>query len=52
MIKPKDFIKALKKAKVKFVTGVPDSLLKEVCVCIDNEFPKKKHIIAVIGGRS
>ena len=50
MIKPIDFIKALRKAKIKFVTGVPDSLLKEVCACIDKNFSKNKHIIATNEG--
>ena len=50
MIKPTDFVKALKKAKIRFVTGVPDSLLKEVCACIVKKFPKNKHIVATNEG--
>ena len=41
MIKPIEFLNALKKAKIQFVTGVPDSLLKEICACIDKNFSKK-----------
>jgi phosphonopyruvate decarboxylase len=50
MIKPIDFVKALNKTKIRFVTGIPDSLLKEVCGCIDKRFGKNKHIIATNEG--
>ena len=50
MIKPIEFLNALKKAKIQFVTGVPDSLLKEICACIDKIFSKKNHIIATNEG--
>lgn len=45
MINVKKFIKELKKNNINFYTGVPDSLLKEIC----NEFDKKnssQHILA------
>ena len=42
MIKPQIFLNALKKVKIKFLTGVPDSLLKDICACIDEKFPKRK----------
>ena len=50
MIDSNDFIKALKKSDIDFVTGVPDSLLKDVCACITNEFSSDKHIIATNEG--
>ena len=50
MIKPDIFLNALKKVKIKFVTGVPDSLLKDICASIDEKFPKNKHIIATNEG--
>ena len=50
MIEPHSFLSALRKAKIKFVTGVPDSLLKDICACIDKKFPKNKHIIATNEG--
>ena len=50
MIKPFNFVQTLRKLKIKFVTGVPDSLLKDICACIDEKFSKKKHIIATNEG--
>ena len=50
MIKPDIFLNALKKVKIKFVTGVPDSLLKDICASIDEKSPKNKHIIATNEG--
>ena len=50
MIDPKDFIDALRFAGTEFVTGVPDSLLKDVCACITSEFPSNQHIIATNEG--
>jgi len=50
MIDPKDFIDALRYAGIEFVTGVPDSLLKDVCASITSEFSSKKHIIATNEG--
>jgi len=49
MIDPDNFLSALKKAKISFVTGVPDSLLKDLCACIQNKL-KKNHIIATNEG--
>lgn len=50
MIDPKDFLKALKDADIRFVTGVPDSLLKDVCACITAELRAESHIIAANEG--
>ena len=50
MIKPFNFVQTLRKLKIKFVTGVPDSLLKDICNYIDKSFPKNKHIIATNEG--
>ena len=49
MIAPNDFLFALKKAKIKFVTGVPDSLLKDFCAYSQKKF-KKNHIISTNEG--
>jgi len=49
MISTNDFLFALKKAKIKFVTGVPDSLLKDFSACIQKNF-KKNHIISTNEG--
>lgn len=50
MIDPKDFLKALKDADIRFVTGVPDSLLKDVCACITAELGSEGHVIAANEG--
>lgn len=41
MIDPKKFIKTLEKNQISFFTGVPDSLLKEFCLCLEK---KKNHL--------
>jgi len=42
-IKPLDFYNELSAHGINFFTGVPDSLLKEFCLCIDDFIPKEKH---------
>lgn len=46
MIQSEKFINALFALDIRFVTGVPDSLLKDVCACITTRFPQDRHIIA------
>lgn len=50
MINPKSFLQNIKSLGVKFFTGVPDSLLKEFCACIENEEKKENRIINVNEG--
>ncbi len=50
MIDPLEFITSLEKLDIRFVTGVPDSLLKNVCDCITSYFPSNRHIIATNEG--
>lgn len=50
MIEPKHFVNALEKSGISFVTGVPDSLLKEICAFFSECFSKKNHIIATNEG--
>tara|TARA_B100000787_G_scaffold35371_1_gene24647 strand:+ start:19 stop:1125 length:1107 start_codon:yes stop_codon:yes gene_type:complete len=45
MISTKDFIKELKKNKLDFTTGVPDSLLKDLCFDFEKIY-KSNHITA------
>ena len=46
-ISPESFLKHLTDRNIDFFTGVPDSLLKYLCLCIDkNKDLKKNHIIA------
>lgn len=51
MINPKSFYDHLIEHS-EFITGVPDSLLKEFNACVLNEHPKNKHIIAPNEGTS
>jgi len=50
MIEPIEFITSLEKLDIRFVTGVPDSLLKDVCECITAHFLPPRHIIATNEG--
>ena len=51
-IKPTDFYDQLASHGVDFFTGVPDSLLKEFCLCIDDRIPRDKHIITANEGNA
>ena len=51
-IKPLDFYNKLSAHGINFFTGVPDSLLKEFCLCIDDFVPKDKHIITANEGNA
>jgi len=51
-IKPIEFYDHLVKHSVEFFTGVPDSLLKHFCFCIDDNIPKERHIIAANEGNA
>ena len=51
-IKPEDFYDQLIENGINFFTGVPDSLLKEICLCIDDRAPAKNHIIAANEGNA
>ena len=50
MIDPEDFIDGLRLAGIDFATGVPDSLLKDICAYITTSFDKKNHIISTNEG--
>lgn len=50
MIDPADFLAALQANGVRFVTGVPDSLLKDVCAAITEALPETSHVIAANEG--
>jgi len=51
-IKPTDFYDQLANHGVEFYAGVPDSLLKEFCLCIDDRIPRVKHVITVNEGNA
>ena len=51
-INPTDFYNQLASHGIDFFSGVPDSLLKEFCLCIDDRIPNEKHIIAANEGNA
>ena len=51
-IKPLDFYNELSAHGINFFTGVPDSLLKEFCLCIDDSIVGDKHIITANEGNA
>lgn len=50
MINPKNFLNFLKEVDITFFTGVPDSLLKDFLLCLDEKIDKKNHIISANEG--
>ena len=50
MISPSFFCKEMERIGVGFYSGVPDSLLKNLCAYISDTFPPKDNIIAVNEG--
>jgi phosphonopyruvate decarboxylase len=50
VIEPIEFIEALQELDIRFVTGVPDSLLKDFCACIAAHFSPPRHVIATNEG--
>ncbi len=50
MLKPQTLVDFLKKNNISFFSGVPDSLLKDFCAYVDDEFPSGNHIIAANEG--
>lgn len=49
-VSPKAFHAALAEHGVNFLTGVPDSLLKEFCTYVDAALPPEAHVIAANEG--
>lgn len=50
MITPKHFFDELQSHQIDFYTGVPDSLLKNLCAYITDNLPLNQHIIAANEG--
>ena len=50
MISPSRLFDELKSRDVDFYTGVPDSLLKNLCAYITDNLPASRHIIAANEG--
>ena len=52
MLSPKYFVESLICRGIEFFTGVPDSLLKQFCLCIDNNVSEDRHVIAANEGNA
>ncbi len=52
MINTKTFYEYLGSKEIEFFTGVPDSLLKDICAYITDNTSEKKHIIAANEGNA
>ncbi|MFC0875919.1 phosphonopyruvate decarboxylase [Saccharicrinis sp. FJH2] len=52
MINPELFYELLNTNQINFYTGVPDSLLKEVCACITDRAGNRNNIIAANEGNA
>lgn len=52
MIKPENFFNWLVSHNIDFYSGVPDSLLKDICAYITDNAPKSNHIIAANEGNA
>jgi len=52
VIKPKQFFDSLNENSVHFFSGIPDSLLKNICAYITDNTEKQNHIIAANEGNA
>ena len=52
MIETKEFYESLNKNGIDFYTGVPDSLLKDICSYISDNSTPEKHVIGANEGGS
>jgi phosphonopyruvate decarboxylase len=52
MIDPTQFFQLLNEHSFNFYVGVPDSLLKNLCACIEERTAKRDHIIAANEGNA
>ena len=50
MVEPKEFVEHLALLGLDFFTGVPDSLLKDLCAFITEQCPADNHVIAANEG--
>ena len=50
MIDPRKFVECLQSNSVEFYTGVPDSLLKEFCACLEQVPQAGRHVISANEG--
>ena len=46
LLNPEKYLNHLNSQGIEFISGVPDSLLKDFCECVSQEYSPDKHIIA------
>ena len=51
-IDPLQFYNILADKEIEFFTGVPDSLLKQFCLCVDDNVAEVQHVIAANEGNA
>ena len=51
-INTEEFFSELHNHGIEFFTGVPDTILKDFCRCIDDHKPKTHHVIAANEGNA
>ena len=52
MIDHKKYLSFLKDSGVQFISGVPDTLLNDLCLAIESDWPKDKHVLAANEGNA
>lgn len=52
MVHAEDFCKALQKANIHFISGVPDSLLADLCACFSDIYSSYEHLITANEGNA
>ena len=51
-INPEEFYNEIASHGIELFTGVPDSLLKEFCLCVDDRMSREQHIITANEGNA
>ena len=51
-INPEEFYNEIASHGIELFTGVPDSLLKEFCLCVDDRISREQHIITANEGNA
>jgi phosphonopyruvate decarboxylase len=52
MIDLPKYLTCLKDSGVQFIAGVPDTLLNDLCLAIESDWPKSKHVLAANEGNA
>ena len=51
-INPEEFYNEIASHGIELFSGVPDSLLKEFCLCVDDRMSREQHIITANDGNA